>query len=156
MFEKELVELLKKNNYYISFAESITGGLCASSLINISGASDVLKESLITYSNEAKMKYLNVNKDTISKYNVVSKEVAEEMVKGLRNLTNSDVCVSLTGVAGPDDSDGKKAGCVCFGFYFKNKIITEEIFFKNEGRNIVRENAKNYALKRILEIISEK
>ena len=61
MFEKELVELLKKNNYYISFAESITGGLCASSLISISGASDVLKESLITYSNEAKMKYLNNN-----------------------------------------------------------------------------------------------
>ena len=77
MYEKELVQLLKEKNYHISFAESITGGLCASTLINISGASDVIKESLIVYSNEAKIKYLNVNEKTIEKYNVVSKEVAE-------------------------------------------------------------------------------
>ena len=155
MYEKELVQLLKEKNYHIAFAESITGGLCASTLINISGASNVIKESLIVYSNESKIKYLNVNNDTILKYSVVSKEVAEEMVKGLRNISCADICVATTGVAGPDDADGIKAGCVCFGFYFKDEIIKEEIYFKNEGRNIVRDKARDYAFKRVLEIINE-
>ena len=155
MYEKELVQLLKEKNYHISFAESITGGLCASTLINISGASDVIKESLIVYSNEAKIKYLNVNNETIKKYNVVSKEVAEEMANGLRNTSGSDICVATTGVAGPDDVDGIKAGTVCFGFYFKDKIITEEVHFENEGRNIVRDRARDYAFRRAVEMLNE-
>ena len=77
------------------------------------------------------------------------------MVKGLKNTSGADICVATTGVAGPDDVDGKKAGCVCFGFYFKDKIIKEEVFFKNEGRNIVRDEARDYAFKRALEIINE-
>ena len=78
-----LVSKLKEKKYHISFAESITGGLCAATLVSVPGASNVLAESLVTYSEEAKMKYLDVKKETLNKFGVVSIEVAKEMVIGL-------------------------------------------------------------------------
>ena len=145
---EEIVNKLKEKNMHISFAESITGGLCASTLITVSGASKVISESLITYSNEAKMKYLNVKSDTIDKYTVVSEEVAKEMAVGLHKLTGSEVCVSLTGLAGPDGDGINPVGTVCFGFVINDLVYTLKEVFKG-SRNDIRNQAMEYVFKEL-------
>ena len=102
--EKTLVELLLKKNMTISFAESCTGGMLASTLINVSGSSNVINESYVTYSEEAKMRILGVSKETLNKYTVYSSEVAEEMAEGLKKVTQANVCASVTGKA--EDESG--------------------------------------------------
>ena len=97
--EKTLVELLLKNNMTISFAESCTGGMLASTLINVSGSSNVINESYVTYSEEAKMRILGVSKETLNKYTVYSSEVAEEMAEGLKKVTHANVGAAVTGKA---------------------------------------------------------
>ena len=81
---------LKEHGYHISCAESCTGGLLASTIINVSGASDIINESYVTYSNEAKIKVLKVKKESIEKYDVVSEEVVKEMANGLLDLINDN------------------------------------------------------------------
>src|SRR5699024_8143817 len=97
--EEVLIDELRLRGQFISTAESITGGLVASSIIDVAGASDVIKESYITYSNDIKHKLLDVSYETIDKYDVVSKEVASEMLDGLKDRTNSDLCIVTTGYA---------------------------------------------------------
>lgn len=98
---KLLFEYLSKNNLTISFAESMTGGLLSYSIAKHSGASKVLKGSIIAYTKEVKNELLNVSNDTINEYSIVSKEVSYEMVNGLMNQINSNIAVSITGNAGP-------------------------------------------------------
>lgn len=141
------LELLKERNYQISFAESCTGGLCASMLISVPDASHVLNESYITYSNEAKTKILNVSKNSISTYGVVSEEVAKEMAQGVANLSGSEVGVGVTGVAGPGPSSGRDGGCVCFGFYVNGELFARTVNFGDIGRNEVRESAASHVFK---------
>ena len=146
---------LKEKEYTISFAESATGGLLASSIVDIPDASWVLTESLVTYSNEAKMKYLDVKKETIDKYNVVSIEVVKEMAIGLHKLTNSNVCVSVSGVAGP--SGGTKeipVGTICIGFYINGyEYQVKEVF--SGTRNEVRFKTKEYIFKTLIDLLGE-
>lgn len=133
--EEKIFEKLKLNQYKISTAESITGGKIASHLINVSGISDYFKEGYIVYSNEAKMKILNVKKETIDKYYVVSKEVIEEMLEGLFKVTNSDICIATSGYA----EHGKIS---YFGIKLKDKkvIIGREYYgCRNEIRNNITE-----------------
>lgn len=150
-----LVDILKEKKYTISFAESATGGLLASSIVDIPDASWVLAESLVTYSNEAKMKYLDVKKETIDKYNVVSIEVVKEMAIGLHKLTNSNVCVSVSGVAGP--SGGTKeipVGTICIGFYINGyEYQVKEVF--SGTRNEVRFKTKEYIFKTLIDLLGE-
>ena len=150
-----LVDILKEKKHTISFAESATGGLLASSIVDIPDASWVLAESLVTYSNEAKMKYLDVKKETIDKYNVVSIEVVKEMAIGLHKLTNSNVCVSVSGVAGP--SGGTKeipVGTICIGFYINGyEYQVKEVF--SGTRNEVRFKTKEYIFKTLIDLLGE-
>lgn len=95
-YMKEIIELLTNNKETISTMESCTGGGIANAVTNIEGASEVLKFSAVTYSNEYKIK-MGVNKDTLDKYTVYSKEVANEMSKCISNYTNSDYGVGVTG-----------------------------------------------------------
>ena len=149
--EDKLVNILIENNYHIAFAESCTGGLCASKIINVSNASKVINESFITYSNYAKIKYLNVNPNTIEKYGVVSEEVAKEMAIGVAKTSNSEVGISISGIAGPTgETKTKPIGMVCFGFYINGKIITKTMYFGNIGRNKVTEESAIFALKTAL------
>ena len=148
-----LLELLLKNKYHISFAESCTGGLCAARLVNVSNASSVLNESLVTYASSAKIKYLAVNKETIDKYNVVSEEVAKEMAIGLNKLTNSEVSLSITGLAGPTGDGIIPIGTVCFGFYINGKVYTRAKEFGNVGRNKVRKLACNYLYSEAIKLL---
>lgn len=132
--EEVLIDELRVKGEFISTAESITGGLVASSIIDVSGASDVIKESYITYSNDIKHKLLNVSYETIDKYDVVSKEVASEMLDGLKGRTNSDLCIVTTGYA--------HLGLAYAGVLYKDKKYIKEIRVKGD-RNKVRRVIKN-------------
>ena len=132
--EEVLIDLLRSKNEFVSTAESITGGLVASSIVDIAGASDVLKEAYVCYANEVKNKLLNVSYETIDKYDVVSREVAEEMAKGLRARTNSDLCLATTGYA--------HKGLAYVTVLYKDKLYTKKLQVKGE-RNKVRRVAKN-------------
>lgn len=152
--EEVLVNYLIKNKYHITFAESLTAGMLAAKLVNVANASMVLNESFVTYSNEAKMKYLNVKEETIEKYTVVSEEVAKEMAIGAAKASNSDIAVTTTGVAGPSGGTEKTpVGMVCFGFYINGKVITKTKYFSNIGRNLVRIAATEYAFDEIIELL---
>ena len=129
--EKNVINLLHKGNLKFSAAESCTGGLIISRLISVSGASYVIEESYITYSNNAKNKILGVKKDTINKYSVTSIEVAKEMAEGLANITKSNICVSVTGFTSstlPTDTDGL--------FFFGIKVNHEEDYIHLEKEQV--------------------
>ena len=142
-----------EKGYHISFAESLTGGLCAAKLVNVPNASKVLNESFVTYSNESKIKYLNVDLKTIDKYGVSSKEVAYEMAKGVAINTNSEVGVGVTGVAGPTSDGINPVGYVCFGFYINGDIHTFDVNFNDIGRNNVRMKACDFVFDKLIELL---
>ena len=154
--EEQLVNKLIERGWHIACAESCTGGLIASRIVNIANASKVLDVSFITYANEAKIKYLDVSPDTIAKHGVVSEEVVAEMAEGLAKEAGSEVGISVSGIAGPTGgTDKKPVGMVCFGFYINGKITTKTCQFGNPGRNEVRALSTEYALKTALKLISE-
>ena len=146
--EKTLVELLLKNNMTISFAESCTGGMLASTLISVSGSSNVINESYVTYSEEAKMRILGVSKETLNKYTVYSSEVAEEMAEGLKKVTHANVCASVTGKA--EDESGI---CKCdYCIIVNDSKVLENVSFQG-SRNQVRTMQTKHIMNRIIEIL---
>lgn len=127
---------LKENNMRISFAESITGGLLASTLTKFSGASQVLKDSYVTYSNESKSCNLGVKEETLENFGAVSMECAFEMAEGLLKKGLCDVAVSVTGEAGPTSSE-KPVGEVCYCIYFsKDDFILNRLNLQGDRREI--------------------
>lgn len=148
-FDKDLgtilFELLKEKKLTISFAESITGGNISGEFVKNPGASEVLLGGIVAYSNEIKTKLLNVSQDTLNKFGAVSEECAKEMVIGLKDKFNSDISVSITGIAGPTGASKEKPlGLVYFGFIIDGKtFIKKEIFFGKRERIIKR--SINYA-----------
>lgn len=144
--EMAVVKLLKKLDLTVSTAESCTGGLLAARLVNVPGVSDVFREGFITYSNKAKRKILDVSKGTLKKYGAVSEQTAKEMATGGVFATDSDVCVAITGIAGPDGgSEEKPVGLVYIACYLKDKVRVEQYLFKG-NREKVREQAVVKAL----------
>lgn len=126
--EEEIIKLLKERNYTFSSAESCTGGLLMSTLINVSGASSVINEGFITYANSAKMKYLGVKATTLEKFGAVSEETAFEMAYGLIKQTGAQVTVSITGIAGPDGGTKEKpVGTVYIGCAVCGKVFIERL-----------------------------
>ncbi len=149
--EKKVVELLKKLNMNISTAESCTGGMLASKLIDVPGISEVFYEGVVSYSNEAKINRLGVRKEILAKYGAVSEEVAKEMVMGL----TTDVALSTTGIAGPDGgSEEKPVGLVYMGIRIKDKIYVEKRVFRGD-RNKVRERTVSHTLFTLIKILNE-
>lgn len=149
--EKKIVELLKKLNMNMSTAESCTGGMLASKLIDVPGVSDVFYEGVVSYSNEAKINRLGVRKEILDKYGAVSEEVAKEMVMGL----TTDVALSTTGIAGPDGgSEEKPVGLVYMGIRIKDKIYVEKRVFRGD-RNKVRERTVSHTLFTLIKILNE-
>ena len=139
--EQAVVRLLKKYELTVTTAESCTGGLLAGRIINVPGASEVYNEGFITYSNKAKRKYLDVSKSTLKKYGAVSEQTAREMATGGVFATDSDACVAVTGLAGPDGgSEEKPVGLVYIATYMKDKVSVEKYQFKG-NREKIREQA---------------
>lgn len=157
--EKAVEDLLLANKLTLTCAESCTGGLLSARLVNVPGASEVFKGGLVTYSNKAKRKLLNVKKSTLQKYGAVSAKTAEEMAKGAAFISKCDVTVSTTGIAGPDGGTKEKpVGLVYIACNVKGKVTVKEYHFSG-SRAKVRESTVSAALTLmrscILEYISD-
>lgn len=148
---KNLVKKLIQKKLKISFAESCTGGMLASSITSISGASKVFNIGLITYSNQAKINILKVNKNIIKKYGAVSAECCEVMVKNLTRISKAQINVSVTGIAGPNGGTKKKpVGLVYIGVKRSNKLLIIKNIFKQKTRIGIQKAT----VKRTLKIIN--
>ena len=144
---KSLIRLLTKKKLKISFAESCTGGLLASSITSISGASKIFSLSLVTYSNQSKIRVLKVNKNIIKKYGAVSHECCLAMVNNLSKISKANINVSITGIAGPNGGTKlKPVGLVYIGIKKGNKIQINKCFFKNKKRLSVQKATVKKAL----------
>ena len=136
---KDLVNKLKNKKLKISFAESCTGGMLAEAITSFGGASKIFELGLITYSNKAKVSILKVNKKIIQKYGAVSPECCEAMVKNLSKISEADVNVSITGIAGPKGgTKTKPVGLVYIGVKKSNKLIITKNIFKQKKRNNIQ------------------
>lgn len=142
--ESVVYELLKKHNLTLTTAESCTGGLVSSAMTNVPGISLYYKEGFITYSNEAKVKYLGVSQKTLDKFGAVSEQTAIEMAEGAIKNTGADIAVSVTGIAGPDGgTDEKKVGLVYIAVADSNGAKAEKFQFTGDRQKIRRLAAKN-------------
>lgn len=142
--EKTVVDLLIKRKLTISTAESITGGLIASTIVSVAGASNVLTEGLVTYSVPSKCKRLDINPHYVDEYGVVSKQVAEKMALGLRN-NGCNIAVATTGYAGPQADDGYPVGLCYISVATNDGVSTFQNVFVGD-RNSVRQQVCNTAL----------
>ena len=151
---QRVIKLLEKKRLKISFAESCTGGLLSSSITSITGSSKVFSLGLVTYSNKSKINILKVPKRIIMKHGAVSYETCFYMVKNLSKMSKTNICVSITGVAGPmGGTKEKPVGLVYIGIKKGYKIIVKKNLFKNKNRNSIQKSSVNQAFKMILNII---
>lgn len=152
--EEIVVQKLIDKGYHISCAESCTGGMLTSRIVNVPNASMVLDASIVTYANDAKIKYLGVKPDTIDTYGVVSEQVAGEMAQGIANAQQAQVGIGISGVAGPSGgTPDKPVGMVCFGFYISGKLLTYTKQFGNIGRLNVREKSVDFVFDKLQELL---
>jgi nicotinamide-nucleotide amidase len=155
--EKNMIELkdkLKQNKQTITCAESCTGGLIASMITEVSGSSSIFKGSIVTYCNEIKEQELNVKKETMIEFGVVSCEVVEQMCRGALKKFDADFAIAVSGVAGPSGgTPNKPVGTVAIGVvstYDDKKI---EVFHFNGDRKEIQIQAAKTALRIIFEIL---
>lgn len=141
---KEAFNLLKKNGLTIACAESLTGGMFQEQLTTFSGASSVLKGGIVCYSNESKIKLVQVKSETVEQHGAVSEECAMELSKNIANLLNSNVGISFTGVAGPDQVEGKAVGTIYIGIYMKGKTPIVEKLDLAGSREAIRIRTVKY------------
>lgn len=135
--EETVVELLSEKQLHVTTAESCTGGLIAGTLVNAAGASAVLNEGYVTYSNEAKERLLGVSHKTLETYGAVSEQTAKEMAQGAAKAANAEAALSATGIAGPGGgTEDKPVGLVYIGCYLNGKITVKECRFhgKSDGK----------------------
>ena len=152
MIQKIISQLLKKK-LKLSVAESCTGGLLASTITSIGGASKVFNLGLVTYSNQSKITILKVNKNIIKKYGAVSHECCSAMVKNLSRISKANINVSITGIAGPKGGTKQKPiGLVYIGIKKGDKIQINKCLFKSKKRSSIQKATVKKALNLILKI----
>lgn len=144
--EEVVVGLLKDKNLTLATAESCTGGMVSSRLINVAGVSQVYQEGFIAYSDDVKHQLLGVKKETLESYTAVSHETAEEMAIGCARVSGADVALAVTGIAGPDGGTKEKpVGLVYISCYDQGKTYVQELHL-NGNRAKIREQATARAL----------
>jgi len=157
---RALALILVERSWKIALAESCTGGLVCATLTDLAGSSDWFERGYITYSNEAKSECLDVPVEIIKSFGAVSEQVAKAMADGARRKADVNVAISITGIAGPTGgSPEKPVGTVCFGWSIKenvsNHVKTITITKQFSGdRQTVREQGRDYALLKLLEILN--
>jgi PncC family amidohydrolase len=130
---EEIAKILLNKGLTVSTTESCTGGLLSSKLTDISGSSAFIRLNLVTYSNEAKHKMLGVRNETLENFGAVSEECSFEMARGLQKLTDSDICISTTGIAGPTGgTEEKPVGLMFSTICTKEKALTFQVNFHPE------------------------
>ena len=153
--EEEAVALLIQKNYTITTAESCTGGMIASTLINVPGVSQVYKEGYITYANEAKEKLLGVSKELLVAKGAVSKEVAYSMAKGAAKAAGAEAALAVTGIAGPCGGTREKpVGLVYIGCCVKGRVTVTENRLQGDRMSIRQETVQR-ALQLLLQCLNE-
>lgn len=150
---EKLVQKLAEMEMTISTAESCTGGMLASKIIDVSGASEVFSEGFITYSNNAKAKYLNVKNETLETFSAVSEETVKEMAEGCQMATGSDMAIVTSGIAGPGGGTPEKpVGLVYIACAYKGDVISK--CFKFDGdRYEIRSQAVDESIKMAVEML---
>ena len=144
LIEEEVVKLLMEKGYTITCAESCTGGLLCASLVNVSGASEVLNRSVVTYANEAKMELLGVKEETLKEFGAVSEQTAYEMAVGAANFAKADVALSVTGIAGPGGGTPEKpVGLVYMGCFVNGKVTVRRHVFAGDRLQVRTSSVKN-------------
>ena len=152
-FTYKIIKKLVDKKISISVAESCTGGLIASTITRYSGVSNIFSYGIICYSNNSKIKYLSVSKTNLSKFGAVSKEVAEDMINGLYENEKTQICVSTTGIAGPNGGTKEKpVGLVYIGIKFKNTNYVFEKMYKGQ-RLAIQRKTKDFIFKKINKLI---
>ena len=151
--EEKLVSYLCEKKMTITTVESCTGGMVASKIVNVSGASKIFNEGFITYANEAKIKYAGVRQETLERYGAVSFQVAMEMAEGAAKRTGADVAISVTGIAGPNGGTMEKpVGLVYIGCCVKGKVFYKQCYF-NGNRLEIREQSTKDAIEFVCNVI---
>jgi len=157
---KELEEIffdaIQHKKAIVSTAESVTGGMIASRILNQPGASEILKEAFIVYSNDSKRKILGVSKENLEKYGSVSEEVAREMAMKLKEKSKASIIITSTGVAGPSGgSEANPVGTVYFGFLLDDSCTVVKKVFSGH-RMAVRKKATAFALAYIIDYLRKR
>ena len=151
---QKVVKLLRFKKIKISLAESCTGGLLASSITSISGASKIFTLGLVTYSNQSKIKILKVPKKIIIKHGAVSYETCLSMVQNLSKISRSNISLSITGIAGPKGgTKNKPVGLVYIGIKKGTKILIKKYLFKSKNRFVIQKASVKSALNLIFSFI---
>lgn len=149
----KLVDVLINKKLKISTAESCTGGLLSALITEVSGASEIFEETVVTYSNEAKIRELGVSGETLAKYGAVSYDIAHEMCMGICAHTGADVGIGITGIAGPGGgTKDKPVGTVFIGVCVLGEVSVKEMHFDGD-RGKVRQSACITAMETALEML---
>ncbi len=150
----EAVKRMIEKGYRVATAESCTGGLVAATIVGVPDASRVLDVSVVTYANEAKVKYAGVSEEALRRFGAVSQEVAAEMAVGIARTAGAQVGLSTTGIAGPGGGTPEKpVGLVWFGISIDGTVVTFSKIFAGMERNEVRQAAVEEILRRLLELL---
>ena len=136
---KKIISLIKRKKMKLAIAESCTGGMLSSTFTSVSGSSKIFTMGLVTYSNQAKISILKVPQKIIKRYGAVSVQCCLAMVNNLSKISNSKVCISITGIAGPNGgSKQKPIGLVYIGIKIGKKVMINKCNFKNKGRIFIQ------------------
>ena len=153
--EEEAVQILMEKGYDITTAESCTGGMIASTLINVSGISEIYREGYITYANEAKHKLLGVKEETLKAYGAVSEQTAYEMALGAAKAADARVSLAVTGIAGPGGGTKEKpVGLVYIGCNIDGNVTVSKNLFQGD-RLTIRKQATQKAIALLLTCLQE-
>ena len=151
---KKIISLIKRKKMKLSIAESCTGGMLSSAITSVSGSSKVFVMGLVTYSNQAKTGILKVPQKIIKKYGAVSVQCCLAMVNNLSKISNSKVCISITGIAGPKGgSKQKPVGLVYIGIKIGKKVMINKCNFKNKGRIFIQKQTVKKSLNLLVQLI---
>ena len=151
---KRIVSSLKRRKLKIALVESCTGGMLSSAITSVSGSSEVFTMGLVTYSNKAKTSILKISPKIIKRYGAVSVQCSLAMVNNLSKISKSKVCVSITGIAGPNGgSKQKPVGLVYIGIRLGKKLIVNKCNFKNKGRIFIQKQTVKKTLNLLVQLI---
>ena len=155
-FNKKIVSLLERKKFKLAIAESCTGGMLSSAITYVSGSSKVFTMGLVTYSNQAKTSILKIPKQIIKKNGAVSVQCCLAMVNNLSKISKANVCISITGIAGPKGgSKQKPVGLVYIGIRVGKKVIVNKCNFKNKGRIYIQKQTVKKSLNLLLRLIKQ-
>jgi len=151
---KKIISLIKRKKMKLAIVESCTGGMLSSAITSVSGSSKVFNLGLVTYSNQAKTNILKVPQKIIKKYGAVSVQCCLAMVNNLSKISNSKVCISITGIAGPKGgSKQKPVGLVYIGIKIGKKVMINKCNFKNKGRIFIQKQTVKKSLNLLAQLI---